>query len=120
MLSTPHGNSPSWGLEPPLAHGHDLSLLQNALKTPGQGWCQCLQMLGNSVAAQRDAALTRCSPQLPVAGPQPLPARLPVPVSAVPAVAVPPVAMRHPRGRAAAAHLHFIYFNAHFLSLCHF
>lgn len=77
-------------------------------------------MLGNNMAVQSDAALTQCSPRLPVAGPQPLPARLPVPVSAVPAVAVPPVAMRHPRGRAAAAHLHFIYFNAHFLSLCHF
>lgn len=30
-----------------------------------------------------------------------------------------PVATRHPRGRAAAAHLHFIYFNARFSSLCH-
>lgn len=77
-------------------------------------------MLGNNMAAQKDAALTLCSPRLPAAGPQPLPARLRVPVSAVPAVAVPLVAMRHPRGRAAAAHLHFIYFNAHFLSLCHF
>lgn len=46
-------------------------------------------MLGNNMAAQRAAALASCSPWLPVARPQPLPARLPVPVSAVPAVAVP-------------------------------
>lgn len=46
-------------------------------------------MLGNNMAAQRAAALVWCSPQLSMAGPQPLPARLPVPVSAVLAVAVP-------------------------------
>lgn len=118
MLSTPLGNPTPRGLEPLLPHG--LSPLRNALKSLQDGECHCLQLLGRNLAAQKDAALTQCSPRVAVAGLQALPARLAVPVSAVPAVAVPPVAMRHPRGRAAAAHLHFIYFNAHFLSLLSF